>query len=90
MRTQGLFKLNGQTHTGLENVPTKVLRDLWELKFGGRAVTADDMHAVREDDIANVAQELVDRKLVGQQKISRMDMDKTLYYYVLEKENADC
>jgi hypothetical protein len=85
----GKIDLNGLRPTGLEDAPTEVLRDLWMVQFGSRAVTHDVMYDARVKDETHVAQELVNRKLITQQKLSRMDMNETLYYYVLEKENAD-
>ena len=85
----GIIDLNGHRPTGLEDTPTDVLRDLWMVQFGSRAVTHDVMHEARVRDETHVAQELVNRKLIKQQKISRMNMDETLYYYVLEKEYAN-
>lgn len=86
----GIINLNGLRQTGLEDTPTDVLRDLWMVQFGARAVTHDVMHEARVRDETNVAQELVNRSLVEQRKVSRMDMEKPLYYYVLtEREDAN-
>ena len=75
--------------TGLEDVPTETLRNLWMARFGARNVTLNEMYALRLDGIAMVAQELANRKSVRQQKINRMEMDATIHYYVLEKEHGD-
>ena len=85
----GRIDVNGGNPTGLTETPTEILRDLWMVQFGSRAVTHDDMWNAGDRGEANAAQELVNRKLVTQQKLSRMDMVETLYYYVLEKEDAD-
>lgn len=85
----GKIDLNGGKPTGLTETPTEVLRDLWMVQFGSRAVTHSVMYEARARDETHVAQELENRRLVTQQKLSRMEMDETLYYYVLAKENAD-
>ena len=78
-------KLNQRKHTGMENVETEVLRNLWLAKFGERAVTMRDMYDARGDDIADVAQELVYRNLVKYETLNRPDMIEIQAYWVLEK-----
>ena len=86
----GKIQLNGGNPTGLTETPTDVLRDLWMVQFGSRAVTHDVMWNAGDRGEANVAQELSNRSLVEQRKVSRMDMEKPMYYYVLtEKEYAN-
>ena len=75
--------------TGFEDVPTDVLRNLWLVKFGGRVVHTDEMHALSEDDIHSLARELMNRKQIRHETNYRADLDETLYYYVLEKEDGN-
>ena len=84
----GKINLNGGNPTGLIETPTEILRDLWMVQFGSRAVTHDDMWNAGDRGEANVAQELANRSLVEQRKVSRMDMEQPMYYYVLT-ERAD-
>ena len=79
----GTMKLNGGKPTGLEDIATSVLRDLWMAQFGERAVTFNVMDAASQKDETNVAQELANRHLVEQRKVSRMDMERPMYYYIL-------
>lgn len=83
------LELHMHINTGFEDVPTETLRNLWMVRFGARNVTLNDIYEIRFDDIAKVAQELANRKLVRHQKINRMEMDATIHYYVLEKEHGD-
>lgn len=83
------LELHKHTNTGLEDVPTETLRNLWMARFGARNVTLNEMYELRFDDITRVAQELANRKLVRQEKINRMEIDATLHYYVLEREHGD-
>jgi hypothetical protein len=84
--TLGLSK---HVNTGLEDVPTETLRNLWMVRFGARNVTFDEMYEIRFDDIAKVAQELANRKLVRHETINRMELDAKIHYYVLEKTSGD-
>jgi hypothetical protein len=86
---QTTLELRTYVNVGLEYVPTETLRNLWMVKFGARNVTLDDMYKLRFDDIARVAQELANRKLVTQNKIHRMDMDEAVHYYLLEKDDGN-
>jgi len=83
------LELHMHINTGLEDVPTETLRNLWMARFGARNVTLNEMYALRLDGIAKVAQELANRKSVRHQKINRMEMDTTIHYYVLEKTSGD-
>jgi len=85
----GKINLNGGKPTGLTETPTEVLRDLWMVQFSSRLVTYDDMEEAVKRDETNVAQELVNRSLVEQRKVSRMDMEKPQYYYALVAEDAN-
>jgi hypothetical protein len=85
----GEIKMNVQRKTGLEDVPTEVLRNLWLVKFGGRVVTLGDMYALRADDIANVGQELANRKQIRQETLTRPDVLEVKNYYVLEREDGN-
>ena len=80
-----------RTHitVGLEDVPTETLRNLWMVRFGARNVLLREMYELRFDDIARVAQELANRKLVSHETINRMEMDATLHYYLLGKEHGN-
>ena len=81
--------LNMPLNVGFGDVPTETLRNLWMVKFGARNVTLNDMYELRFDDIAKVAQELANRKLITQNKIHRMDMDEAVHYYLLEKDDGN-
>jgi len=75
-------------NTGLKDVPTQVLRDLWIVRFGSRGVLTTDVPS-SGDDIVNVGQELADRKLLHHEKIHHQDTDEVQYYYILEKADGD-
>jgi hypothetical protein len=81
--------LNMPINVGLGDVPTETLLNLWMVKFGARNVTLDDMYQLRFDDIAKVAQELANRKLICRIEISRMEMDEPVHYYLLEKDDGN-
>jgi len=84
------IKVNQKQLTGLEDVPTEVLRNLWEVRFGGRVVSSEDMYNIRAEDIADVVQELSDRKLVRHLKGERMAPAEPLNHYILrDKPHAD-
>ena len=85
----GRIDLNGGNPTGLTETPTEVLRDLWMVQFSSRLVPYDDMEEAMKRDETNVAQELVNRSLVEQRRVSRMDMEKPQHYYVLVAEDAN-
>ena len=91
---RGVLNEGGQSRyryrtTGLENVPTEVLRNLWLIRFGGRAVLAEDLPPRGTDDISNVGQELANRNLVRHEKHYRQDTAQEKYYYILEKADGD-
>ena len=83
------IKMNLSRKTGFEEVPTDVLRNLWLVKFSGRVVTMRDMHNHRFDDIADIGQELANRKQIRFETQSFVDRTEVTHYYILEKENAD-
>jgi len=83
------LELHMHINTGLEDVPTETLRNLWMARFGARNVTLNEMYALRLDGIAMVAQELANRKLIRQETINRMELDARIHYYSLEKEHGD-
>jgi hypothetical protein len=83
------IKMNLQRKTGLEDVPTDVLRNLWLVKFGGRAVTMQDMHNHRFDDIADIGQELANRKLIRAESHTRFDTAERSNHYILEREDGN-
>ena len=85
----GEIKMNTSRKTGLEDVPTEVLRNLWLIKFGGRVVTLGDMYTMRYDDIANVGQELANRNQIRHESHDRPDIMERLNYYVLENEDGN-
>lgn len=86
---QDSFKVNKHGPTGLEDVPTEVLRNLWLVKFGGRAVSVHDAVELRLDDIMNVVQELLDRGQVRHERHSRPDTMTEQAYFVLEREDGN-
>ena len=75
-------------NTGLKDVPTQVLRDLWMLRFGVRGILTTDM-PTSGDDILNVGRELANRNLIRHEKITREDLFEVHHYYVLEKADGD-
>ena len=83
------LELHKHVNTGFEDVPTETLRNLWMVRFGARNVTLGEMYELRFDDIARVAQELANRKLVSHEIINRMEMDAALHYYLLGKEHGN-
>ncbi len=82
-------KVNQRRNTGLEQVPTETLRNIWMARFGSRAVLMKDLYELRGEDIADVAQELVDRNLIRSEQNFRADEGEVKNYFVLERENAD-
>lgn len=86
---QDSFKVNAQRKTGLEDVPTEVLRNLFLANFGGRAVSTTEAAALRLDDIMNVVQELIDRNQVRHERYSHPDSMTEHAYFVLERENGN-
>lgn len=83
------FKFNQRRNTGLEDVPTEVLRSLWLIKFNGRAAPMVQLYEDAAEDFADVAQELNDRKLVRYEEHYAADIAETKRYFVLEKDDAD-
>lgn len=83
------LQLHMYINTGLKDVPTETLRNLWMARFGARNVTFGEMYEVRFDGIAMVAQELANRKLIRHETINRMELDAKIHYYLLEKEHGD-
>jgi hypothetical protein len=83
------LELHVHLDTGLEDVPTETLRNLWMARFGARNVTLNEMYEIRFDDIAKVAQELANRKLIRHETINRMELDARIEYYLLEKEHGN-
>jgi hypothetical protein len=86
---QDSFKVNKHGPTGLKDVPTEVLRNLFLVKFGGRVVSITDAHELRTDDIMNVVQELIDRNQIRHERHSRPDSMTEQAYFVLEREDGD-
>ena len=88
--TIGNIKVNQKRLTGLEDVPTEVLSNLWLARFGGKLVTASLMYDIRAEDIADVVQELSDRGLVTQEVVNSFSTDeRTNYYRLWDKVNAN-
>lgn len=88
MNDRGI-KVNQRRHTGYTDVPTDVLRNLWMAYFGSRFVDLREVWDAREEDIADVAQELVNRGLVTEETQKSVDQITPSYYYSLAKEDAD-
>lgn len=82
-------KLNQRRKTGLEQVPTETLRNIWMARFGARAVLANDLYELRGEDIADVAQELVNRRLIRSEQNFRADEIEVKNYFVLEREDGN-
>jgi hypothetical protein len=74
----------GHVLTDYPDVPTETLRDLWIVRFGSRAVPMSVMYELRLEPIAEVAQELMNRHQIREEKTMRHDVDEISYYYVLE------
>jgi len=74
----------GHVTTDYTDVPTETLRDLWIVRFGSRAVSMSVMYELRHEQIAEVAQELMNRHQIREEKTMRHDVDEISYYYVLE------
>ncbi len=88
--TLGQIKVNQKRLTGLEDIPTEVLSNLWLARFGERLVSASLMYDIRAEDIADVVQELGDRGLVTQEVTNSFNTDERTHYYRLwDKVNAD-
>lgn len=85
----GDIKLNQRRNTGLEQVPTETLRNIWLARFGGRAVLMQELYELRDEDIADVAQELVERNLVRTEQNFRADEIEVKSYFVLEREDGN-
>jgi hypothetical protein len=84
------IKVNQKRLTGLEDVPTEVLRNLWDVRFGIRAVASEDMYDIRAEDIADVVQELSDRGFVEHRIGQRMAPAEPLNHYILrDKPHAN-
>lgn len=75
--------------TSLEQVPTEVLRNLWMVRFESRAVNMNVMFELRDEDIVEVAQELMNRYQVKEEMIVRPDTEETRHYYVLERASGN-
>lgn len=88
--TFGVIKVNQRRHTGLEEVSTEVLRNLWLVRFGELYVDAKLMHDTRAEDIADVVQELANRGYVRQEMTRSMYAEKPISRFrLLEKQNAN-
>ena len=88
--TIGQIKVNQERLTGLEDISTDVLSNLWLARFGERLVSASLMYDIRAEDIANVVQELGDRGLVTQEVTNSFTTDERTHYYRLwDKVNAN-
>ena len=79
----------GHVATDYTDVPTETLKNLWLARFGGRAVTQIEMYAIKEEQIAEVAQELMNRNQVFERHDYRADTDEDTAYYVLENIDGD-
>ena len=75
--------------TGFEDVPTEVLRNLWLVKFGGRAVSMDALNSFRDDDIYTIGRELSNRKQVRFESFNRIDSEESASFYILENEDGN-
>ena len=79
----------GLVSTDYTDVPTETLRNLWLARFGSRAVAKIQMYVIREEQIVEVAQELMNRKQVSARHEYRADTDEDIAYYVLEKTSGN-
>ena len=85
----GDINVNRGRHTGYTEVPTDVLRNLWMAYFGSRVVLVRHLWDAREEDISDVAQELVNRGLVTEEMQKSVDQITPSHYYRLAKEDAN-
>jgi hypothetical protein len=86
----GRIKVNQKRLTGLKEVPTEVLRNLWLVRFEKKIVPAELMYNIRAEDIADVVQELSDRGFVTQEVVQSFSTNERSHYYRLrDKLNAD-
>lgn len=75
-------------NTKFTNVDTEVLRNLWLAKFGGHAVSLNDLKDL-EDDIIEVGQELANRNQIKFETLHSPTHVDIQHFYILEKDNAD-
>lgn len=86
----GRIKVNQKHQTGLEDISTEVLCNLWLARFGEKIVTASLMYDIRAEDIADVVQELGDRGRVTQEVANSFTTgERTHYYRLWDKTNAN-
>ena len=79
----------GHVTTDYTDVPTETLKNLWLARFGSRAVRLHYMYEIKDEQIAEVAQELMNRNKVSYQSEFKTDTEEKSTYYVLEKTSGD-
>lgn len=82
--------VNQKYDTRFKDVPTEVLRNLWVVRFNGRAAPLEELGDVSmSDDIIEIGKELAHRGLMTFDTLHRPDRMETEHYYILERSNAD-
>lgn len=79
----------GHVTTAYTDVPTETLKNLWMARFGSRAVTLKHMYEIRDEQIVEVSQELMNRNLVSHYTDLKIDTDEKITYYVLERARGN-
>lgn len=75
--------------TGLEDIDTDVLRNLWLASFNARVISYDDIEAAG-DEASNIVDELLKRKCATVKRRLQAVTSAVDTIYVLEREDADC
>lgn len=77
--------------TSLETVPTETLCNLWFVRWGQKAVNAEDvLEFDAGDSTVEVMQELANRGLVSLQTLQNFEALEEKHYYVLRNPHANC
>ena len=83
----GPLFMESRVSTQFTNVASETLRNLWLVRFGGKAVSVQHMHSLSEDDnLVEVAQELANRGLVSEEVLHNPEYTTSQHYYVLRNE----
>jgi hypothetical protein len=84
------FNVTEKFDTRFKDVPTEVLRNLWLVRFNGRAASLSVLGDVSmSDDIIEIGKELSNRGHMKFEAIHRPDLMSTEHYYILEKDDAN-
>lgn len=89
-RLEYLIDLKNRRTTSLIDVPTETLCNLWFVKWGKKAVNAEDvMDFNAGDSTLEVMQELANRGLVSVQTLRSIETNEEEHYYVLRNPHAN-